>query len=214
MILYSHWRSTTSFRVRAALNLKGVAYEIRPVDLVNGDQHGAAYAALNPGQGVPTLVLEDGTALTQSLAIIDYLDAVYPEPQLIPDEPLLRSRVVAAALAVASDIHPVNNLRVLDQLKARFDASAQDLQSWMQHWMTEGFAAIEAMLPDTPHQQGFAFTDTPTLADLCVTAQAYNARRWDLPLTPYPKIARIESACLALPEIAAAAPQAQPDATQ
>lgn len=219
MILYSYWRSTTSYRVRAALNLKGIAYEQRAVNLVAGDQRAGAYTALNPGQGVPTLVLDDGTPLTQSLAIIDYLDAVHPEPPLLPPEPLLRSRVLAAALTVATDIHPVNNLRVVGALKSRFNATPDDAQAWMCHWMAEGFTALEALLPDrkafasgdTP--PSFAFGETPTLADLCIVAQVYNAHRWGLSLAPFPKIARIEAACLATPEIAAAAPEAQPDAT-
>ncbi|GAB5447699.1 maleylacetoacetate isomerase [Gymnodinialimonas sp.] len=213
MILYSYWRSTTSYRVRAALNLKGLAYETRAVDLVAGDQRAASYTALNPGRGVPTLVLDpddNGDAvLTQSLAIIDYLDTVYPEPALLPSQPLLRSRVLAAAHCVAMDIHPVNNLRVIGHLKARHAASPEDATEWMCHWMAEGFTALEALLPE---RETFAFTDTPSLADLCIVAQVYNARRWGLSLDPFPKIARVEAACRATPEIAAAAPENQPDA--
>lgn len=209
MILYSYWRSTTSYRVRAALNLKGLVYEQRALDLAAGDQHDAAYTAQNPSAGVPTLVLDDGTILTQSLAIIDYLDAIHPEPRLIPTQPLLRARVLAAAHCVALDIHPVNNLRVVGQLKSRFNASADDAVAWMQHWMAEGFTAIESLLPD---RATFAFTDAPTIADITLTAQAYNAHRWGLSLAAFPKIARIEAACLATPAIAAAAPEAQPDA--
>ncbi|ABD54354.1 maleylacetoacetate isomerase [Jannaschia sp. CCS1] len=209
MILYSYWRSTTSYRVRAALNLKGIAYEQRPVDLVAGDQRAPDYAVLNPGLGVPALTLDDGTTLTQSLAIIDYLDATYPEPSLLPADPLLRARVLAAAHTVALDIHPVNNLRVIGRLKSHHAATPEDAQIWMRHWMAEGFTALETLLPD---RATFAFTDTPTLADLCIVAQCYNAHRWGLPLTPFPHIQRIEAACRATPEIAAAAPEAQPDA--
>lgn len=209
MILYSYWRSTTSYRVRAALNLKGVAFETRPVDLVAGDQRTAEYRVLNPSGGVPALVLDDGSVLTQSLAIIDYLDAVHPEPLLVPTEPLLRSHVLAAAHCVALDIHPVNNLRVVGQLKSRFNATQDDAVAWMQHWMAEGFTALEVLLPE---RDTFAFTDQPTLADLCIVAQVYNAHRWGLSLKPFPKIARIEAACLNVPQIAAAAPEAQPDA--
>lgn len=211
MILYSYWRSTTSYRVRAALNLKGNAYTQRTVDLVAGDQRARDYTTLNPGQGVPALVLDDGTVLTQSLAIIDYLDAMHPDVPLVPTDPLLRSRVLAAALTVATDIHPVNNLRVVSHLKAHHNATPQDATDWMCHWMAEGFTALEALLPD---RASFAFTDTPTLADLCIVAQVYNAHRWGLSLATFPKIARIEAACLATPEIAAAAPEAQPDAPQ
>lgn len=209
MILFSYWRSTTSYRVRAALNLKGVAYEQRAVDLVAGDQRTPDYTATNPGQGVPALQLDDGTILTQSLAILDYLDAAYPSPLLLPTEPLLRAEILAATHTVALDIHPVNNLRVIGQLKSRFDASPDDAVAWMQHWMAEGFTALESLLPE---KTGFAFTDTPTIADLTITAQVYNAHRWGLSLDQFPKIARIEAACLATPEIAAAAPEAQPDA--
>ncbi|MBY4891299.1 maleylacetoacetate isomerase [Rhodobacteraceae bacterium N5(2021)] len=218
MILYSYWRSTTSYRVRAALNLKRVAYSQRTVDLVTGDQRAPDYAALNPGKGVPTLQLDDGTILTQSLAIIDFLDATYPDPPMLSGDPAARARQLAVALTVATDIHPVNNLRVVGQLKSRFNATADDAQDWMCHWMAEGFAAIEDLLPDTTHEpasgatQTFAFGDTPDLADLCITAQVYNAHRWGVDLTPYPKIARIEAACLAIPEIQAAAPENQPDA--
>ncbi|MBL4628449.1 MAG: maleylacetoacetate isomerase [Roseicyclus sp.] len=209
MILHSYWRSTTSYRVRAALNLKGVAYSQVAVDLVAGDQCRADYAALNPGLGVPTLVLDDGTALTQSMAILDYLDAAYPDPPLLPQDPINRARVRAAAHSIALDIHPLNNLRVINQLKSRFNATPEDTTAWMQHWITEGFAALEAMLPDNTT---FAFTDQPGLADLCIVAQTYNARRWGMPLTSFPNITRIEAACLATPEIAAARPEAQPDA--
>lgn len=208
MKLYSYWRSTTSYRVRAALNLKGLAYETVPVDLVAGDQRDADYAALNPGLGVPTMVLDDGTVLTQSLAILDYLDAI-AAPRLLPQDPLARARVMAAAHAVALDIHPVNNLRVVQHLRKSLGAGAEDAQAWMQHWMRAGFAATEAMVSDT---SPFAFGNAPDLADICITSQIYNARRWDVDLTAYPKLQRVEAACLAVPEIAAAHPNQQPDA--
>ncbi|MGC3937333.1 maleylacetoacetate isomerase [Roseobacter sp. EG26] len=209
MKLYSYWRSTTSYRVRAALNLKGVTYETVPVDLVAGAQRDVAYRALNPGAGVPTLVLEDGTALTQSMAILDFIEATWPEPRLIPQDALERARVLAVAHTVALDIHPVNNLRVIGQLKSRFGASAEQSQGWMCHWMAEGFAALEAQLTD---DHPFAFGTTPDLADLCIAAQVYNARRWGLDLAPYPKTERIETHALSVPAIAAAHPDRQPDA--
>ena len=209
MKLFSYWRSTTSYRVRAALNLKGLAYETVPVDLVAGEQRAEGYRAMNPGAGVPTLVLDDGTVLTQSLAIIEYLDAVYPGPALIPADPLARARVMAAAHTVALDIHPVNNLRLIGQLKGRFGASPEQAQAWMCHWMAEGFAALEALLEhDTP----FAFGDAPDMADLCIVAQVYNARRWGLDLGPFPKVHRVEQSCLNVPAIRAAHPDEQPDA--
>lgn len=209
MKLYSYWRSTTSYRVRVALSLKGLRYDTQPVDLVAGAQRGKDFAAVNPSKGVPALVLEDGTTLTQSLAILDYLDTTYPEPRLIPSDPLERAQVMAVAHGVAMDIHPVNNLKVIGQLKSRFGASAEDARDWMCHWMNEGFAAVEALLPDNP---SFAFSDAPNVADICITAQAYNAHRWGVDLKPYPKIARIEAACLDLPAFADAHPDNQPDA--
>lgn len=211
MRLYSYWRSTTSYRVRAALNLKGVAYETVPVDLVAGEQRAAQYVAMNPGKGVPTLVLDDGTVLTQSLAILDYLEAVHPSPPLLPADPIARARVQAAAQSVALDIHPVNNLRVVQHLKSTQNASPEAATAWMAHWMQEGFAAVEALIgEDMP----FSFGAAPDLADLCLIAQLYNAHRWGVDLTPFPKIKRVEAACRAVPEIAAAHPDQQPDAKE
>ncbi|MEO1779868.1 MAG: maleylacetoacetate isomerase [Pseudomonadota bacterium] len=208
MKLYSYWRSTTAFRVRAALHLKGIAFETVPVNLLDGAQRTPDYTAMNPGQGVPTLVLDDGTVLTQSLAIIDYLDAI-AAPRLLPDDPLLRARVMAAAHAVALDTHPVNNLRVVQHLQTAHGATAEDAKAWMQHWIIQGFTATEAMVaPDTE----FAFGDTPDLADICIVSQAYNAHRWDVDMAPFPRLARIEAACLAHDAIAAAHPDNQPDA--
>ena len=210
MKLYSYWRSTTSYRVRAALNLKRIDYEIIPIDLVAGDQRQEPYRSINPGKGVPSLVLEDGTTLTQSMAILDYLDSVQPEPGLLPDEPLARARELAVAQAVALDIHPVNNLRVINELKTRFDATPDQCRDWMNHWMEEGFQTVEGLITD--HSTPFAFGDEPGLADLCIVAQVYNARRWGLDLTPFPTIRKIEENALAVPEILAAHPDNQPDA--
>ncbi len=209
MRLYSYWRSTTSYRVRIVLNLKGFNYDIVAVDLVKGAQRTPEYAAINPGHGVPTLELDDGSHLTQSLAIIDYLDHLRPDPAILPAEPLARARTMAAAHQVALDIHPVNNLRVVNRLK-QMGHSQEDVISWMNHWMHEGLSAYQAMIaPDTP----FSFGDAPDLADICLTAQMYNARRWGLDLTPFARIVEIEQACLALPAFDAARPENQPDAT-
>lgn len=209
MKLYSYWRSTTSYRVRAALNLKGVAYETVPVDLAAGEQRAPDYVKLNPGKGVPTLVLDDGTVLTQSMAILDYIDATWPEPALIPQDSFERARVLAVAHTIALDVHPVNNLRLIGQLKSRFGATAEQAQDWMCYWMAEGFAAVEAMVSD---DSAFALGDAPNLADLCIVAQVYNARRWGLDLAPFPNLARIEANALSVPAIAAAHPDQQPDA--
>jgi maleylacetoacetate isomerase len=213
MKLYTYWRSTAAYRVRIALNLKGIAAQMVPVNLVKdgGKQHEPAYVALNPAHLVPTLVLDDGTALTQSLAIIDYLEAVRPEPALLPADPVTRAQVLAAAHVVAMDIHPVNNLRVVQHLGEAFGASPGDKAEWMRHWMARGFDALQAMIrPDTP----FAFGDTLGLADICLTAQMYNAHRWGLDLAPYARLCEIETRCAALPAFADAAPEKQPDAAQ
>jgi len=211
MKLYSYWRSTTAYRVRAALNLKGQTYDTISVDLVAGDQRHEDYLALNPGAGVPTLVLDDGTVLTQSLAILDYIDSTWLDPRLIPSEPLERAKVLAVAHAVALDIHPVNNLRVMGALGDRFAANADKKKDWMCYWMAKGFTAVETQIqPDSP----FAFGDTPSLADLCITAQVYNAQRWGLSLNPFPRIARLTENCLDIPAIQAAHPDNQPDAKE
>lgn len=208
MKLYSYWRSTTSIRVRAALNLKGLDYELVPVDLVAGVQRSAEYTAVNPGQGVPALVLDDGTVLTQSLAILDYLDETHPEPPLLPEGAVARAQARAAAHQIALDVHPVNNLKVVNRLKAL--GHDQDVAvDWMLHWMSEGFTAFQRMIrPDTP----FCFGETPGLADLCLVAQIYNARRWDCDLAPFQRLVDIDARCQEIPAIASAMPDQQPDA--
>ncbi|SLN16222.1 Maleylpyruvate isomerase [Pseudoruegeria aquimaris] len=203
MTLHGYWRSTTTFRVRAALNLKGLAYAWEPVDLLAGAQHAAGFVAMNPAQGVPALVLEDGTVLTQSLAIIAWLDALHPEPRLLPEDPLARARVEALSHVVAMDIHPVNNLRVVDRLHDVFGATQAQARDWMIHWMERGFAAAEAMVAP---EATFTLGEAPGMADLCLVAQLYNARRWEMDLAPYPNLRRVEAACHAVPEIAAAHP--------
>lgn len=209
MRLYSYWRSTTSYRVRIALNLKGIVYQTVPVDLVAGDQNAPDYAALNPGQGVPSLVTGDGTVLTQSMAILDWLEETHPAPALLPGDPLQRAQVRAAALTIACDIHPVNNLRVIRALKS-MGHSQDETVSWMNDWMTRGFAAFDALIaPDTP----FCFGEMPGLADLCLVPQLYNAHRWGCDLSAFPRLTGIEARCLALPAFDAARPEAQPDAT-
>lgn len=209
MKLYTYWRSSAAYRVRIALNLKSVPRQDIFVSLVAGAQAAPDYAALNPQCLVPALELDDGTVLTQSLAIIDWLEATWPEPALLPSEPLLRAKVLAAAHSVSMDIHPVNNLRVLNALSERFGASDTARRDWMHHWMRLGFDALEIQLPATR----FAFGTAPGLADICLIPQLYNARRWGLDLTPWPKLSAVEAACLALPAFSEAAPEAQRDAT-
>ncbi len=209
MRLYSYWRSTASYRVRIALNLKGVVFQTVPVDLVGGDQNAPGYVALNPGRAVPTLVPDDGAVLTQSLAILEWLDETHPAPALLPGDPVLRARVRAAALTIACDIHPVNNLRVVGKLKA-MGHSQDEAVAWMNDWMMRGFAAFEALIaPATP----FCFGDRPGLADLCLVPQLYNAHRWGCDLAPFARLTGIEARCLSLPAFDASRPENQPDAT-
>lgn len=210
MKLYSYWRSTTSFRVRVALNIKGLDYDIVPVDLLAGEHTADSYRAINPLQGVPTLVLDDGTQLTQSMAILDYLDRAHPTPALLPGDLKQRARVQAAAQTVAMEIHPVNNLKVLGYLKQTLGHTQDDAVDWMHHWMHQGFTAFQAMIaPDTP----FCFSDTPDLADICLAGQMINARRWGLDMSPFSRLEQINDACLALDPFQRALPENQPDAS-
>jgi maleylacetoacetate isomerase len=208
MKLYTYWRSSTSYRVRIALNLKGVAHEAVPVDLAAGAQSAPDYAALNPGKGVPSLVLEDGTAFTQSMAILEWLEETHPAPALLPADPAMRAHVRAAALGIATDIHPVNNLRVIRKL-ASMGHSQDETVAWMNGWMRDGLAAFDRLIrPDT----SFCFGDAPGLADLCLVPQLYNARRWGCGLEAFARLVEIEARCLALPAFDAARPENQPDA--
>lgn len=208
MKLHSHWRSTASYRVRIAMNIKGMSFETIPVSLVKGEQASPSYAALNPAKAVPTLVTDEGLVLTQSLAILDYLEAIAPDPSLLPNDAAMRARVLAAAFVLASDVHPVNNLKVTKRLKA-MGHSQDECTEWMRHWMAEGLAAFQAQIEqDTP----FCFGDTPTYADICLIPQLYNAHRWGLDLAPFTRLTDIEARCLALVPFDAARPENQPDA--
>ncbi|MEM7521852.1 MAG: maleylacetoacetate isomerase [Pseudomonadota bacterium] len=209
MKLYSYWRSTTSYRVRAALHLKGVAHQIVPVDLLQGAQQAAEYAALNPIKGVPTLVLPDGRALTQSMAILEWLEAAFPSPPLLTGDVFEQAQQRAAALVIATDVHPVNNLKVVSKIRG-MGHSQEDGIAWMQHWIAEGFAAFGALIrTDTP----FCFGTAPGWADLCLVSQLYNAHRWHVDLAPFARLTDIEARCLSLPAFDAARPENQPDAS-
>ena len=200
--LYDYWRSSASYRVRIALNLKGLAYERVAVNLLEGEQRQDAYRAVNP-QGFVPMLDADGKRFTQSLAIVAWLDSSFPVPPLIPASPAGRSEVFALALAIAADIHPLNNLRVLKQLAAMgVDQAGRD--AWYRHWITEGFDALEALA--APRAGRFLYGDTPTLADICLVPQMYNARRFDVPLDAWPTLVRADAAATALEPFAAAHP--------
>ena len=211
MRLHTYFRSGTSHRVRIALNLKGLAYEQVPVHLVKGEQRRADYLALNP-QGLLPL-LEDGKVrIGQSLAIIEYLERIYPEPPLLPADPAGEARVRSLALICACDMHPLNNLRVLKYLKhpLGLDQAARD--AWCRHWMEEGFAALEARLAAEPETGRFCHGDRPSLADVCLVPQVVSSARWATDLSPYPTVRRIHEACMELEPFVRAMPANQPDA--
>ena len=203
VVLYDFWRSSAAYRVRIALNLKGVAYTRAPVDIVAGEQFAADFTALNPQKLVPALAI-DGLLLTQSLAIIDYLDAKFKDPPMVSSDPASRSRTLAQALIIAADIHPINNLRVLKYLRGELGQDEAAVGTWYRHWITEGLSALEAQAPD----EGLFGGDLPNLADVCLVPQLANARRFDTPLDLYPRLLRIDAALQALPAFAAAAPDA------
>ena len=211
--LYSYFRSSAAYRVRIALNLKGLPFEYIPVHLLKdgGQQHAADYQRINPAELVPALV-EDGHAITQSLAIMEYLDETHPEPALLPRDALGRARVRALAQSIACEMHPLNNLRVLQYLERDLKLDETAKNTWYRHWVTVGFTALEAMLANNPNTGIFCHGDTPGLADCCLMPQILNARRFETPLDPFPTILRIETTCLALDAFAKAAPQLQPDA--
>ena len=205
-ILYDYWRSSAAYRVRIALNLKRIDYESRQVDLREGEQKSAEYLALNPQGLVPTLEI-DGQRLTQSVAIINYLDLRYPNPPLIPVLAAERAHVVAMAMAIACDIHPLNNLRVLKYLKNELGHSQDEIDRWYAHWIGEGLPALEAMA--APQAGRFLFGDAPTGADVLLVPQLYNARRYNLPLDAYPTLLRAEENANSLDAFAAAHPDRQ-----
>lgn len=211
--LHGYWRSSAAYRVRIALNLKGLAYEQVPVHLIRdgGEQHRPEYAATNPQRLVP--VLQHGQRMIrQSLAIIEYLDELWPDPPLLPVAPRDRARARALALLVACDIHPLNNLRVLQYLEREYNAPLSEREAWIRHWIEDGFAAFEALLVEDVSRGEFCEGESPGIADCCLIPQVYNARRFGVNLDPYPNIRRIEAACLALPAFDAARPESQPDA--
>jgi maleylacetoacetate isomerase len=215
LALYTYFRSSAAYRVRIALNLKGLDYEPRFIDLrqEGGPERFLEYRKLNPQGLVPTL-LEGEDVLTQSLAIIEYLEETHPEPPLLPRSPGDRAYVRSLAQIVACDIHPLNNLRVLNYLQARLGLGEEARLAWYRHWVEEGFAALEERLGTGRMSQQFCLGNTPTLADICLVPQVYNARRYACDLSQYPRISAIEENCLRLPAFMKAAPGQQPDADE
>ncbi len=211
--LYGYWRSTAAWRVRIALNLKGVAWSGRPVHLLRdgGEQRRPEYLRLNPQGLVPALAI-DGQLLVQSLAIIEYLEETRPQPALLPADAAGRARVRGLAQLVAADLHPLNNLRVLQYLGAEMGAGEAQREAWYRHWVRVGLDALETRLARDPATGRFCHGDAPGLADCCLVPQLYNARRYDCPLDACPTLLRIEAACNELDAFQAAVPERQPDA--
>jgi maleylacetoacetate isomerase len=207
--LYSYWRSGASYRVRIALALKGLAFETVPIHLVKdgGQQFSPEYSAINPQQLVPALE-HDGQVITQSLAIIEYLDEVFPQTPLLPKESLAKARVKAFAQAIACDIHPLNNARVLKYITKTLNHSELERDQWIAQWISNGFKALEDKL--NPQTQ-FAFGDTPGFAECFLVPQVYGARRFKVPLAAFPRIEKIDALCSALPAFIEASPERQPD---
>ncbi len=210
--LYSYWRSSAAYRVRIGLNLKGLHYDTVPVHLLRdgGQQHTPEFREANPQKLVP--VLKHGNrVMRQSVAILEYLDETWPAPPLLPVLSRDRQRVRALAQSVACDIHPLNNLRVLQYFENTWNVPQPERDEWITHWIDDGLHAIEAMLADHPSTGSFCEGNTPTLADCCLIPQVYNARRFGVAMDRFPTIARIEATCLALPAFDAARPERQPD---
>lgn len=205
-ILYSYFRSSAAYRVRMALNIKGLDYQTVAVDLREGQQKKPSFLQLNP-QGLVPVLQDQGQRLSQSLAICEYLDEAYPHtPRLLPADPILRCHLRTQAMLIACDIHPLNNLRVLQYLEQNWQIATEQQTKWIQHWITQGFQALEAHLPNQSTDQ-----NDITLADLCLVAQVYNARRYHVDLSPYPNIVHIDAQLNQHPAIAAAHPQSQTD---
>lgn len=208
-ILYDYFRSSAAYRVRIALNLKGIDYESRPISLMDGAQKEAAYRAVNPQGFVPALEI-DGKLLTQSLAIMDYLEATHPEPRFVPEDAADRAHVLAMALAIACDIHPLNNLRVLKYLGGQLGVEEPERNAWYAHWIAEGLPALEALA--APRAGDFLFGNSPTMADVLLVPQLFNARRFNVPLDDYPALRRADANASRLEAFAAAHPDRQAEA--
>lgn len=212
MRLHGYYQSSAAYRVRIALNLKGLSYENLTHHLRKGEQRDPAYLRLNPQGLVPALETHDPAVLTQSLAIIEYLEEVHPQPALLPSPPLDRARVRALAQVCAIDIHPINNLRVLKYLKAGFGLGQERIDAWYRHWVKEGFSALETLLASDARTGRYCHGDEPGLADICLIPQVFNARRFKVDMARYPTIDRVANAAANLPAFEKAHPDQQPDA--
>src|SRR5580658_1087035 len=206
MILYGYGLSSASYRVRIAMALKNLQYTSMIKNLRSGEHRLSEFLQINVQGFVPALQLDDGVVLTQSVAIIEYLDELYPNPPLLPAQPLARARVRALTQAIASDIHPINNLRVLRYLEEKLNLDKQTRDAWYRHWVSVGFDALERWLVRDAATGRFCHGNSPTMADVCLVPQVFNARRFAVDLGPYPCIVRIDAACRELPEFRAAAP--------
>lgn len=206
MKLFDYYRSSASYRVRIALNLKGLSYDQCPVSLLDNEQGSADYTTLNPSALVPSLQTEKGI-LGQSIAIMEYLEECYPEPSILPSSPWDKAKCREISLAIACDIHPLNNLRVLSYLNSEFGINQNEKMIWYHHWLSRGFQTLESLLSTSPHQ--YCCGDTPTMADICLVPQLYNARRFDFDVGPYPSLLRIEQHCMQLDAFVRAHPDTQ-----
>ena len=212
MKLYTYFRGSSPFRVRIALNLKGLAYEAAFVHLAKGEQRRPAYSAINPQSLLPTLVLDDAQVLTQSLSIIEFLEETHPQPPLLPKDALGRARVRMLALIVACEIHPLNNARTLSHLRKGMQQTEEQVNAWYRHWMADGLAKVEASLGHFPGTGRFCHGDSPTMADCCLVPQVFNAKRYECDTAPYPTVMRIFDECMKLEAFDRAQPAKQPDA--
>lgn len=212
MKLHNLHTSSTSYRVRIAFNLKGVPYEYIGIDVYAGKHREAPFTQISPSRSVPVLELDGGELLTQSMAVLEYIEETWPQPPLLPADALGRARVRALANVVACDMHPVNNLRILQYLDNVLMVSPQQKSAWYAHWIAEGLSALERMLANDPRTGRYCHGDAPTFADLCLVPQLANARRLECDLAPYPSVVRIEQTCLELEAFSKAQPHLQPDA--
>lgn len=212
IVLHNYFRSSTSYRVRIALALKGIEYRYVAHNLRHGEQHQPGYLAVNPQGLMPALVWSDGTMVAQSLAILEFLDEVHPEPRLLPSDANGRARVRMLSQMIGCDIHPLNNLRVLNELRARYGADDADIADWFRHWVNATFRPLEKILAESPDTGHYCHGDEVTIADLCLVAQVTNNARFNVDMTPYPVIGEIRDRCMELPAFADAAPMRQVDA--